>query len=196
MIRGTDHFGPREAARIVVDLFWDRCDPRDEFCVEVRGRRDGTRCVVYPAIGREAIRVFHYPFPAPAGIRAGCTGPGLTRYCCLRQEGQITAADTTRQPSTIGLIRGLWVTRSVSSGGSSASRALAEIGAGRLTQPAAPHKPKETDHQNHRPQPSAGLTWLTCGAAAALGRHRSRASADPGAGPPEWTHGPARTGHR
>ena len=196
MIHRTDHFGNREAAGIAVDLFWDGCDLHDQFSVEVKDRRDGTRFVLYPATGRETIQVFHHPLSAPARTRAGCTGPGLTRYCRLRQERQITAADTTRQPGTIGLIRGLWVTRSVSSGGSSASRALAEIGAGRLTQPAAPHKPKETDHQNHRPQPSAGLTWLTCGAAAALGRHRSRASADPGAGPPEWTHGPARTGHR
>ena len=185
MIRGTSHFGHREAAGIVVDLFWDRRDLHDEFCVEVKDRRDGTRFVLYPATGREAIQVFHHPFSAPTGTRAGCTGPGLTRYCCLRQEGQITAADTTRQPGTIGLIRGLRVTRSVSSGGSSASRALAGIGAGRLTQPATPHEPKETARQNHRPQPYAGFTWLTCGAAAALRRHRGRASADPGAGPPE-----------
>ena len=39
-------------------------------------------------------------------------------------------ADTTKQPDTIGLIRGLWVTRSASSGGSSASRTTASFGTG------------------------------------------------------------------
>jgi len=124
MIRGTDHLGHREAAGSAVDLFRDRSDRHDEFCVEVKDMRDGTRFVLYPATGREAIQVFYHPLSAPARTRAGCTGPGLTRYCRLRQEHQITAADTTRQPGTVGLIRGLWVTRSVSSGGSGASRAL------------------------------------------------------------------------
>jgi hypothetical protein len=71
MIRGTDHFGHREAAGIVVDLFWDRRDLHDEFRVEVKDRRDGTRFVLYPATGREAIQAFHHPFSsAPAGKRA------------------------------------------------------------------------------------------------------------------------------
>ena len=79
MIRGTDHFGHREAAGIVVDLFWDRRDlhdefrveVHDEFRVEVKDRRDGTRFVLYPATGPEAIQAFHHPFAsAPAGKRA------------------------------------------------------------------------------------------------------------------------------
>ena len=79
MIRGTDHFGHREAAGIVVDLFWDRRDLHDEFRVEVKDRRDGTRFVLYPATGREAIRPFitrSRRRPA-SGRREG--RPGLTR---------------------------------------------------------------------------------------------------------------------
>ena len=83
MIRGTDHFGHREAAGIVVDLFWDRRDLHDEFRVEVKDRRDGTRFVLYPATGREAVQAFHHPFSAPASER----GPGLTGSCWLRQDG-------------------------------------------------------------------------------------------------------------
>ena len=48
-----------------------RRDPYDEFCVEVKDRSDGTRFVRYPATGRAAIQVFHHPFPAPTGTRAG-----------------------------------------------------------------------------------------------------------------------------
>ena len=70
MIRGTDHFGHREAAGIAVDLFWDRRDLHDEFRVEVKDRRDGTRFVLYPATGREAIQAFHHPFSTPPGTRA------------------------------------------------------------------------------------------------------------------------------
>ena len=70
MIRGTDHFGHRETAGIVVDLFWYRRDLHDEFRVEVKDRRDGTRFVLYPATGREAIQAFHHPFSAPTGKRA------------------------------------------------------------------------------------------------------------------------------
>ena len=51
MIREIDHFGHREAAGIVVDLFWDRRDLHDEFRVEVKDRRDGTRFVLYRARG-------------------------------------------------------------------------------------------------------------------------------------------------
>ena len=54
MICGTDLSG----AGIVVDLFWDRRDLHDEFRVEVKDRRDGTRLVLYPATGREAIQAF------------------------------------------------------------------------------------------------------------------------------------------
>ena len=71
MIRGTDQLGHREADGSVVDLFWDRSDLHDDFCVEVKDRRDGTRFVLYPATGRETIQVFHHPFPAPAGTRTG-----------------------------------------------------------------------------------------------------------------------------
>ena len=39
MIHRTDHPGHREAAGIVVGLFWDRRDLHDEFCVEVKDRR-------------------------------------------------------------------------------------------------------------------------------------------------------------
>jgi hypothetical protein len=70
MICGTDRFGHREAAGIVVDLFWDRRDLHDEFRVEVKDRRDGTRFVLYPATGREAIQAFHHPFSTPPGTRA------------------------------------------------------------------------------------------------------------------------------
>jgi len=35
LIRGTDHFGHREAAGTVVDLFWDRGDLHDEFVGQV-----------------------------------------------------------------------------------------------------------------------------------------------------------------
>jgi hypothetical protein len=70
MTRRTDHFGHREDAGIAVDLFWGRRDLHDEFRVEVKDRRDGTRFVLYPATGREAIQAFHHPFSAPAGTRA------------------------------------------------------------------------------------------------------------------------------
>ena len=70
MISGTDHFGHREAAGIMVDLFWDRRDLGNEFRVEVEDRRDGTRFVLHPATGREAIQAFHHPFSASAGKRA------------------------------------------------------------------------------------------------------------------------------
>lgn len=70
MICGTDRFGRREAAGIVVDLFWDRRDLHDEFRVEVKDRRNGTRFVLYPATGREAIQAFRHPFSAPPGMRA------------------------------------------------------------------------------------------------------------------------------
>ena len=70
MIHGTDHFGHREAAGIMVDLFWHRHDLRDEFRVVVNDSRDRTRFVLYPATGREAIRAFHHPFSAPPGKRA------------------------------------------------------------------------------------------------------------------------------
>jgi hypothetical protein len=54
----------------LVDLFWDRRDLHDEFRVEVKDRRDGTRFVLYPATGREAIQAFHHPFSTPPGMWA------------------------------------------------------------------------------------------------------------------------------
>ena len=71
MIRRTNHFGHREGAGIVVDLFWDRRGPHDEFRVEVNDTRDGSRFVLHPATGREAIQAFHHPFSAPADIANG-----------------------------------------------------------------------------------------------------------------------------
>jgi hypothetical protein len=68
----ANHFGHRENAGLVVDLFWKRDDLRDEFRVEVEDRRRGDRLLLYPATGREAIHAFHHPFAAEAelGIRA------------------------------------------------------------------------------------------------------------------------------
>lgn len=58
----TNHFGHRETDGIVVDLFWNRGDLEDEFRVEVEDRRDGTRFVLYPTSGRDAVRAFYHPF--------------------------------------------------------------------------------------------------------------------------------------
>lgn len=60
----ADHFGHRESGGIAVDLFWNRTDVGDEFRVEVEDGREGTRFVLYPTTGREAIQAFHHPFPA------------------------------------------------------------------------------------------------------------------------------------
>jgi hypothetical protein len=54
------HFGHREADGIVVDLFWNRGELEDEFRVEVEDRRDGTRFVLHPTTGREALQGFHH----------------------------------------------------------------------------------------------------------------------------------------
>jgi hypothetical protein len=84
MICGTDRFGRREAAGIVVDLFWDRRDLHDEFRVEVKDRRDGTRFVLYRARGDPGLSS---PVLGAARHTGGVRGPGLTRSCCLRQDG-------------------------------------------------------------------------------------------------------------
>jgi len=60
----ADHFGHRENNGIVVDLFWDRGAPADEFRVEVVDERDGARFVLHPTTGREAIAAFYHPFSA------------------------------------------------------------------------------------------------------------------------------------
>jgi hypothetical protein len=57
-----NHFGHREANGIVVDLFWDRGSAHDDFRVEVEVRRDGTRFVLYPITGSDAIQAFYHPF--------------------------------------------------------------------------------------------------------------------------------------
>ncbi len=56
------HFGHRETAGIVVDLFWSHGDPGDEFRVEVQDTREANRFMLYPATGPEAIHAFHHPF--------------------------------------------------------------------------------------------------------------------------------------
>ncbi len=65
MLLADTHFGHRESAGIVVDLFWSHGDPGDRFRVEVQDTRARDRFVLYPATGPEAIHAFHHPF-APA----------------------------------------------------------------------------------------------------------------------------------
>jgi hypothetical protein len=69
----ADHFGHRESNGIVVDLFWNHGRLEDEFLVEVADEREGTRLVLHPATGKEAIQAFHHPFAAAKAvvIRAG-----------------------------------------------------------------------------------------------------------------------------
>jgi len=57
-------FGHRESDGIVVELFWDCEAIDDEFRVEVEDRRTGTRLVLYPTTGSEAIQAFYHPFAA------------------------------------------------------------------------------------------------------------------------------------
>jgi hypothetical protein len=56
------HFGHREACGIVVDLFWNRRELKDEFRVEVEDKREGARFVLHPTTGREALQAFYHPF--------------------------------------------------------------------------------------------------------------------------------------
>src|SRR6266568_457450 len=58
----AEHFGHRESKGIVVDLFWNHGRLEDEFRVEVADEREGTRLVLHPATGKEAIQAFHHPF--------------------------------------------------------------------------------------------------------------------------------------
>jgi hypothetical protein len=60
----ANHFGHRETDGIVVDLYWSRAELEDEFRVEVEDRREGSRFVLYPITGEEAIQAFYHPFPA------------------------------------------------------------------------------------------------------------------------------------
>jgi hypothetical protein len=97
-----------------------------------------------------------------AGRQAGgVNGDGLARPPCLRRtvsdhsrSGPAMNAATTKQPGTIVLIRGLWVT---SLGFERWVKRFESPGWDRhrpaSTQSATPHKPKETDRQNHRQQP-------------------------------------------
>ena len=62
MLLADTHFGHRETAGIVVDLFWSHGDPGDRFRVEVQDTREVNRFVLYPATGPEAIHAFHHPF--------------------------------------------------------------------------------------------------------------------------------------
>ena len=64
VLMAADHFGHRDAGGLVVDLFWNPSNPDDEFRVEVEDERDGTRFVLRPTTGREAIQAFHHPFSA------------------------------------------------------------------------------------------------------------------------------------
>jgi hypothetical protein len=70
----ADHFAHRETDGLVVDLFWDRANPADEFRVEVEDERAGARFVLYPTTGREAVLAFHHPF---AAARAALNGKRL-----------------------------------------------------------------------------------------------------------------------
>jgi hypothetical protein len=67
----ADHFGHRESNGIVVDLFWDRGRPEDEFQVEVVDRREGARFVLHPTTGPEAIQAFYHPFSAASAALNG-----------------------------------------------------------------------------------------------------------------------------
>jgi hypothetical protein len=62
----ASHFGHRETADIVVDLFWSR-GTGDEFRVEVEDRRAHVRFVLYPTTGKEAIHAFYHPFAVARG---------------------------------------------------------------------------------------------------------------------------------
>lgn len=72
MLPADTHFGHRESAGIVVDLFWSHGEPGDRFRVEVQDTREGDRFVLYPATGPEAIQAFHHPL---ASARAARTRP-------------------------------------------------------------------------------------------------------------------------
>ena len=71
MSRKTDHFGHRENDGLVVDLFWDRANPADEFRVEVVDRRHGSGFVLHPMTGKEAVHAFYHPFAAASAALNG-----------------------------------------------------------------------------------------------------------------------------
>jgi hypothetical protein len=67
----ADQFAHRESSGVVVDLFWNRGTPEDEFRVEVVDEREGTRFVLHPTTGREAIQAFYHPFAAASAALNG-----------------------------------------------------------------------------------------------------------------------------
>ena len=58
MLLADTHFGHRESAGIVVDLFWSHGGRGDRFRVEVQDTRAADRFVLCPATGPEAIHFF------------------------------------------------------------------------------------------------------------------------------------------
>jgi hypothetical protein len=58
----ADHFGHRDGGGIVVDLFWNRGELKDEFRVEVEDVREGVRFILHATTGREALQAFYHPF--------------------------------------------------------------------------------------------------------------------------------------
>jgi hypothetical protein len=68
MLTTANHFGHRDTDGIVVDLFWNRRNLKDEFRVQVEDRREGTRFVLHPLTGREAIQAFYHPFAAARAV--------------------------------------------------------------------------------------------------------------------------------
>jgi len=67
----AEHFAHRESNGVVVDLFWDRGRPGDEFRVEVVDEREGGHFVLHPMTGREALEAFYHPFSAARSALSG-----------------------------------------------------------------------------------------------------------------------------
>ena len=90
MLTPADHFGHRESGGIVVDLFWSRIDLSDHFHVEVEDEREGTRFVLHPTTGRDAIQAFYHPFPAArVHLDDPGTRPGLSPLAVyVRRKGE------------------------------------------------------------------------------------------------------------
>jgi hypothetical protein len=63
----ANHFGHRESADVVVDLFWSR-RVGNKFRVEVEDRREGVRFVLHPVTGKAAIHAFYHPFASPRDV--------------------------------------------------------------------------------------------------------------------------------
>jgi hypothetical protein len=80
MLPADTHFGHRESAGIVVDLFWSHGEPGDRFRVEVQDTRAGDRFVLYPATGPEAIHAFHHPLASALAARTRPHGRALQRH--------------------------------------------------------------------------------------------------------------------